>query len=203
MSLQRLFIRTKRSIGGLTVDGTISEAHSTSVAITKNPVEFGADISDHAIVQPAKVTIQGIVTDTPLFTLTPAGVVAAIQSIGSTFISNSSPSSVGYARLLQMQLDAEPITIQTKLVTYTQMIITNLRVLQDKKTNNVVKFTLDAENIIIVETEIVSTPSSQLEAGKITEQASSVVESGRKVAVEVEAGSTIGKTIETVIRGAF
>nr|WP_282564431.1 hypothetical protein [Providencia alcalifaciens] len=50
-----------RTIGDFELDCTVSEDHSSSLRLTKNPVESGADIADHAILEPKVLTITGIV----------------------------------------------------------------------------------------------------------------------------------------------
>ena len=60
-----------RSIGEIKLDATTSEAHTSEMTITDNPIESGALVSDHAIRQPAQVTITGVVVDyvPPTFSL--------------------------------------------------------------------------------------------------------------------------------------
>jgi len=62
MAFENLFIRTKRSIAGVQLDAMISEAHDNSVRLTKHPIEKGADITDHAVVEPKRITLNGVVT---------------------------------------------------------------------------------------------------------------------------------------------
>lgn len=50
-----------RSIGDFELDCTVREEHTSSLRLTKNPVESGADIADHAILEPKSLTITGIV----------------------------------------------------------------------------------------------------------------------------------------------
>lgn len=52
-----------RSIGEITFDVTSSEDHQSELTITENPVESGAQIADHAVVQPKQVTITGVMVD--------------------------------------------------------------------------------------------------------------------------------------------
>lgn len=66
MSLKKIFVRTPRSIGGVQLDAVLNEDHNNMVTITKNPVEAGTDITDHAIIQPKKLSVRGAVSDSPL-----------------------------------------------------------------------------------------------------------------------------------------
>lgn len=50
-----------RKIGDFKLDATTAEGHSAELAITDNPIESGATISDHAVLKPKTVTISGVV----------------------------------------------------------------------------------------------------------------------------------------------
>lgn len=202
MAIQNLFIRPERSIAGIKIDGVLYESHSNTADVTKNPVESGADITDHVIVQPSVLVIRGVITDTPFVGILSPELIETTQRLfGFSTPSGDTRSQQGYAALVDIQQRREPIVIQTKLVTYNNMIITSLRVNQDKDTSRIVDFTLEATEIIIVNTEIVAIPYEQLEPGKVAQQASSTVESGRVEAVPVEANTSIAKKIANFFTG--
>lgn len=50
-----------RSIGDFILDCTVREEHASSLRLTKNPIESGADIADHAILEPKTLTVTGVV----------------------------------------------------------------------------------------------------------------------------------------------
>lgn len=54
---------SNRSIGTITFDVVTSEDHQSELSITENPIESGAAIADHAVIQPKTVTINGIMVD--------------------------------------------------------------------------------------------------------------------------------------------
>ncbi|QQP86947.1 phage baseplate protein [Entomomonas asaccharolytica] len=54
---------SNRRIGAITLDVTTSEEHESTLRITDNPIESGAVISDHAVVEPKQINIEGIVVD--------------------------------------------------------------------------------------------------------------------------------------------
>lgn len=54
---------SNRMIGSIKFDAVTSEDHSSELRITENPIESGAAIADHAVVQPKKITINGIMVD--------------------------------------------------------------------------------------------------------------------------------------------
>lgn len=54
---------SNRSIGKITLDAVTIEDHQSDLSITENPIESGAAIADHAVIQPKRVTINGVVVD--------------------------------------------------------------------------------------------------------------------------------------------
>lgn len=50
-----------RTIGDFELDCTVREEHSSPLRLTKNPIESGADIADHSILEPKGLTITGVV----------------------------------------------------------------------------------------------------------------------------------------------
>lgn len=54
---------SNRSIGTITFDVITTEDHQSDLSITENPIESGAAIADHAVIQPKQVTINGVMVD--------------------------------------------------------------------------------------------------------------------------------------------
>lgn len=52
-----------RRIGTVTLDAVVSESHQSDLRITENPIESGAQIADHAVLEPRSVTITGVMVD--------------------------------------------------------------------------------------------------------------------------------------------
>jgi hypothetical protein len=63
------------------LDATVKESFSAPSEVTQHPVEEGPDISDHIILRPQKLTIEGIITETP-FSLRSqaAGIASTVAS---------------------------------------------------------------------------------------------------------------------------
>ena len=190
MSFENLFIRTQKSIGGIQLDAVISESHVNEVSLTNNPVEFGAEITDNAVVQPKQINILAEVSDTPLGVAALGQIVDLVTGLfGTSTTDNITRSNAAYNAIIQLQEEREPIEIQTKLKLYTNMIITNVGVQQDKNTSRIVRMSIDLQQVIITESEIVQLTEEQLQAGSATEQASPPEKSGRKEAVEPPAAT--------------
>lgn len=138
------------TIGGYTVDAALSEDHNFDCEVTSFPVERGANITDHIRQLPKSVTIEGIVSDTPIGR---AGVVrsgvAALQEEG--LIEAVPFSSEALDTLLAIQAKGEPVTITTSLKVYENMALEKLSVPRDASTGAALRFTATFTEIRIVE----------------------------------------------------
>ena len=190
MAFENLFIRTQKAIGDIQLDAVISESHTNEVSLTSNPVEIGAEITDHAVVQPKRLNILAEVSDTPMGLAAFGQIVDSVTGLfGTSTTDNITRSNAAYNALIQSQEEREPIEIQTKLKLYTNMIITNVSVQQDKNTSRIVRMSIDVQQVIITQSEVVQLTEEQLQAGSATEQASPPEKSGRKEAVEPPAST--------------
>lgn len=159
MAFDNLLVRTARDINGIQIDGVLKEVTEATVRATTNPVEFGAEVSDHVIVEPRTIVIEGVVTDSPLG-------AAAISNIGNS-IGGAFDSQTGifgkseeraltrsqqiYDELVQMLYKRELIEVQTKLRKYENLIFQSIIVDQDKDTSRAVFFTATFIEALLVE----------------------------------------------------
>lgn len=181
MAFENLFIRTEKAIGGIQLDAVISESHTNEVSLTNNPVELGADITDHAIIQPKKVNVVAQVSDTPLGLAAFGQIVDLVTGLfGTSTGENLTRSNAAYNAMVQLQEAREPIELQTRLKLYTNMVITNIRVVQDKDTSRIVRMNIDLQEVLITESEIVQLSEDQLQEGSAREQGSPAEKTGRK-----------------------
>lgn len=49
------------SVGSVFLDAVTREQHTSKLRITENPIESGANIADHAVLEPKEVTVTGVV----------------------------------------------------------------------------------------------------------------------------------------------
>ncbi len=181
MAFENLFIRTKKSIGGIELDGVLSETHTNQIRLTKNPVELGADITDHAIIEPKRINIVAQVSDTPLGTAALGQIVDLVTGLfGTSTTQNITRSNAAYNAMVQLMEQREPIEVQTKLKLYQNMVITSLSTSQDKDTSRIVSMVLNLEEVLITESQIVKLDPDQLEQGSPREQGTSPEKRGRQ-----------------------
>ncbi len=181
MAFENLFIRTKKSIGGIELDAVLTETHSNQVRLTKNPVELGADITDHAIIEPKRINIVANVSDNPLGVAAFGQIVdLATGLFGTSTSQNITRSNAAYNAMVQLMEQREPIEVQTKLRLYENMVITNLTTTQDKDTSRIVSILLTLEEVLITESQIIKLDADQLEEGSAREQGTSPENKGRQ-----------------------
>lgn len=89
-----IFLRT--SIGDVMLDAEIAEGHASDLRVTDNPVESGAAVSDHAVLMPKTVTIEGVIVDYDPAIGRLLGLTATLPRSGSDFL-NLLPMAVDFA----------------------------------------------------------------------------------------------------------
>lgn len=108
-------------IDDLEIDAEISSDHNFDAEVTDHPVEKGANVTDHVRPQPITLTVDGVVSNTPI-----GGV--AERRIASNGLADVFPSDTAYERLQEIFYAREPISIQTARKTYESMVMQSLHV---------------------------------------------------------------------------
>ncbi len=125
-------------IDGFSIDASISEEHGFNSEVTEYPVETGGDITDNVRAKPITVTLECIVSDTPL------GDFVNIRDSGSI------PSVIAYSRLTKIRDKREPVTIITSLDTFENMVLTDLSIPRKAETGHAIEFSATFQQIILV-----------------------------------------------------
>lgn len=194
MAFENLFLRSKKSLGGIQLDAVISESHSNKVKVTKNPVELGAEITDHAIIEPKQLKIVADVSDTPMGLAALGQIVDLVTGLfGTSTDKNLTRSVAAYNAMVKLQERLEPITVQTKLVLYQNMVITGIETDQNVHTSRYVSMVITLDEVLITESEIVPLSEDILQDGRPTEQGASAAQRGRQET------TTPDSTVETSV----
>jgi len=179
MSITNLFIRSNNNIGGLKFDGWISESHEKVITVTKNPVETGVDIVDHAIIQPARITLEIVMTDSPFVLQRIFDIIdSASRIFGTSTEENVTRSVQAYLSLEKLADARQPIEVQTGLKLYENMVITKISTPVVNKQS--LDFKVELEEVIITTSIVQKIPASQLESGDIAAKGSSPSVDGRR-----------------------
>jgi hypothetical protein len=141
----------QRNIGGFLADVTVEEIHTDLLEITDDPVEQGADVTDHAFVKVPGLLIR-------------AG------------WSNSSPQAGGdpnyvtdtYQGFRDLQVSRRPFDIVTGKRSYSNMLITRLQVRTDETTEDALLMECECRGVNLVNTQTVTVPSANMASPEVT-----------------------------------
>jgi len=195
----RLSINPDQTENALTFDAVIREAHTSELSVTDNPVETGVVLSDHAYMQPQRLTMEGAFSDTPMYQAEqPGGGVGVI--VGGAGIKpaadNGEKRSVNAWNVLtQLQAMAVPFDVQTGLKLYKNMVILRLSAEQDKESAGALFFTADLREVMFATSQTVTYPAR---APKRAQPKKKVVE---KKAVEPTEVQTAKKSKSFLLQG--
>lgn len=154
----------------ISIDCTSSESHDRESPPTEFEIEDGDTISDHIVVKPFSLKIEGIISDTPIkllnsalttaagVALPAAGVVAAGAGVAlyKALAASASPSVAAYGQLLLLQSNKKPFDVLTTLKRYEGMWIKSISVPRDSSTGRVLTFTVQMVQLKIVKPQTVS-----------------------------------------------
>lgn len=119
-----------RSLGGIPLDVVVREQLNSSLTITENPVEVGAAVTDHAYINPKRITLEAI-----------SG--SRLGMVGA---------AAGYAALVRLQETREPFDIVTGFSLFRNMLIEDITVDRLKGRGRICYFTAELVEVILVDT---------------------------------------------------
>lgn len=194
-SISLVFRNGPTKIDTVELDVSITESHSSEVTITDHPVERGANISDHSRPEPDKLTIEGLITNTPFNRTQRRRIVNAFgQNFDSNTLRDQNQGVPGYAeaaiaKLRALRKRGDLITVVTHIITYTNMVMTSLNIPRDRSTGDAVRFTASFKQVIVVENKttkktVAREPKAQrkVKAGKQTPKATPDAERKKSIA---------------------
>jgi hypothetical protein len=134
------------TIDGYRIDVELSCTPSRTNQVTRFPVERGADITDHVHPEPVTLTVDGIVSDTPLGEMIAVRAQFAIIN-GEAF---AKPSEEARARLKKLCEDREPVTVECSAGTFENMILESLNEPRDARTGDSYQFSASFAEVVLV-----------------------------------------------------
>lgn len=178
----------KTKIDVLTLDVALEIGHEHSASVSKNPIETGSNVGDNVRLENPILTISGIISEAPLSigasafnVFTGAAATAAVQKFGSPFgaltgagvgslggiIAGRKEGDINFPRkafefLIELEKKKTPITIETSLRTYPNMILTKLNVPQKSDLGKSIQFSAIFEQITFVKTSAVLIPEKKV-----------------------------------------
>lgn len=153
-----LFKKRPGKIGALELDVTITENHAFNTTVTKFPIEKGADITDHIINDPVKLSMIGFITNSPvrIFGGVPQNLEAGLKAIPNR-VQNA------FSQLLALRDSKKLFTVVTGLEVYKDMFFESLVFPRDRTTGEALRFTSTLTSLAKAESEIIE--SKNLDQG--------------------------------------
>jgi hypothetical protein len=144
---------TDPGVGNLEFDTLDQETHEWNRDVTMNPVENGSPISDHIIRQPKKITVAGMISNSPI-----TGVLTQLSNVIATGFDGEDRVNTAIKLLDSLYLSNELVTIYTKNYTYENMLIQSINIPRRVEDGDAVNFTVDALQVNIVSTATTELP---------------------------------------------
>ena len=171
-----LFKTPKWGINGVYFDGILKTEHKSSVKLTQFPIQSGCMGTDHAVVEPASLSIDIMMSDANnIRNLNKSELLNTVIQYLKSLVKNSNYVEINsdlngdgrsvnaWTILRGMQLSRTPITVETRLHDYKNMIIEELSVPDDYKTYTALKCSVRLREIITVGVSDYTTSKRPLE----------------------------------------
>ena len=124
--------RRQGRIGAIALDATISETHSATSQVTTQPVEEGANISDHIINDPLEVEITGFITNSPVLT-------------SSTNFRDAAQAA--FDELFFIREQKQLVVVVTYYKVYDNMAITSINIPRTLRVGQAINFTIRMRSV--------------------------------------------------------
>lgn len=167
------------------LDATVSEDFENPSELTQHPVENGADIGDHIILKPRRLTIEGVISDAPL------GVSAQLQGLATTVASQigqnlggaagglvgagvaaktlagilNPDSATGSTRVrdavrefTNIREAKTPLTVVTGLTQYENFVLVSFKVGRDQQTGQSIRVRLELQELLVATAKLAVIP---------------------------------------------
>lgn len=176
-NIQRFLFKTpKWGINGVYFDGILKTEHKSSVKLTQFPIQSGCMGTDHAVVEPASLSIDIMMSDANnIRNLNKSELLNTVIQYLKSLVKNSNYVEINsdlngdgrsvnaWTILRGMQLARTPITVETRLHDYKNMIIEELSVPDDYKTYTALRCSVRLREIITVGVSDYTTSKRPLE----------------------------------------
>lgn len=146
--------RVPTQIGGITLDACLEQDHGFPCEPTENPVEEGADVTDHVRLRPIELQFEAVISDTPLdFNVIGSLVSGDFRGIARQF-ANMNRSVEQFNKLVELRNKRQPFDVVTGLKVYKNMVIRDLRIHRNATIGKAIAVSLFLQEIRIVKSSI-------------------------------------------------
>lgn len=162
--LQNILIKPSRMIGTISVQVVVNEQATDTLTITKQPVQQGASITDHAYLEPTTFSHSIYFSNNNAF-----GGIALAQV---------------YQNLLTLQANAVPFDVITPKRIYKNMLMATLSQTTDKLTENCLAIHASYQQVILV--PVLSTIVPRIKQGNPAKTAATADTGNKSVLAQVK-----------------
>lgn len=150
MAIAQLFFKKGNFISTIELDVIINESATATSRVTENPVENGANVNDHIIIEPMTFITEGVVSNVS------SSVIGQFARLPSVFSQDNTKAKEAWNELLNLQISRTPFTLVQGLKEYRNVVILSLTENQNKDTANGLFFTATMKEFIFVGAEIIT-----------------------------------------------
>ena len=136
-------ILIKTNVGSYFFDAFLRIDHTSKLSITQHPVQTGANISDHAFLEPKELAIEIGMSD------------VARDLVAGQFSGTWSRSVKAYEILRELQSARIPLDVLTRLGLYKNMLIETISAPDDYRTLYGLKATITMREILVATVQTV------------------------------------------------
>ena len=116
------------------VDGFLSESHEVRLSKTTYPIESGQSLTDHAVVEPRTLKLDGWVS----------GLLIPVDRSRPLY----ADSREAWDALVRLMESRQPMRVITTLGVYDDMLITSLKAPVDRTTGRALRFEMELEEVL-------------------------------------------------------
>lgn len=193
-----IFSKTVPAIESIEFDAKLEGATSKAVQLTQYPVEFGANVNDHAILLPDRYLLTGAVSNSPLgLGLNDIGMMgagaaataigglagAAISTVSAYLLSGSEATraETAWASLTDLLQSRTVFDLVTELETLLDMVLIRLDQRTRPEDEDGLIFVAELQKVRIIKSQVsrgVQTPEQLLQNDPVATQGAPMVISG-------------------------
>lgn len=152
----------------------MEQEHESELKITSHPIQEGANVADHAYLEPKKLTMKVKMSD------------CATDIVPGQFVGHYTRSVSAYNLLLELQASRIPLAVHTRLKRYDNMLIQSVSASDDYMTRFGLECTVVLQEILVAKTQNVKVSKRKHTTGKTEAGVVSVKEVDKSVAFQIK-----------------
>lgn len=166
MSVVSLLFNQSPTIAGYQFDAVLEDTFEASVELTRYPVEAGARVNDHRIINPVTYYLTGAVSNNPIRPMVTDfiggglsnavinnPIIAAVAGLSAGFLAGSASTKASSTLefLMQMLTAGMPFDVDAVDIQLTNMVLTKISRTRDPSTEGGLVFVAELQELINLE----------------------------------------------------